>query len=482
MKRVHCSSPTDCAHLGRTTNLNLVAFLVFALAITFEIPAIAEDPWLVWTQPVREYQIYSPSVEAMATDTRGDVYFSGWTYIDRGYYVDWYARYDRNGQEQFFHEGRIGDGGYQSISPADMAVDGRTNMYIAGWTQADSRTTPPNGPAMYLKKAGGGDAGWFREAWGAPGSVYSFAVAVDSIGNSYVAGEFSGTPPNFWKTSLKNPIGSDNSLFSAGKADAFIVKYDADGTILWLKHAGGTEDDLADGIGFDRLGNCYVSGLLGGAGNFDALSVAPAGGFLAKYNPSGVAVWARNIDRGSMKVDTNGNCYITGAAGLAQYNSGGQLVWNVPAGSATDLSLSREHLFTIDGAKLRKYTQAGQLLWSFDIGSPHMAADPVGNAYCSDMFNFQTVVGGTAMASRWRSLYLARFAPDKLRLTIAHNGSRATLCWSTNAVGAVLTACTNLAGSSVWNRVTGTPTVQNGRYTMAPVATGKAKLYRLEAQ
>ncbi len=443
-------------------------------------PAVvrAEEPSFLWAKVEREYAMYDPVVCAIASDRQGNIHMTGYTYTDRGYYVEWCARYDRNGAEQFFSGYAATESPYQGIWPADVAVDMRSNIYAAGWSQIDPHTGIVNGPAMYLKKTAGPDAGWFREAWGAPGSVYAFAVAVDSAGSSYVSGEFSGTPANFSKTSIQSGTGPDNFLAGNGRADAFIVKYDSIGTILWLKNAGGTNDDLADGIGVDSSGNCYVTGTATGPASFDSLTLANSGGFLAKYSPAGAALWVRNVERGSLKVDPAGNSYLAGPTGLAKYNANGQLVWNVPSGAASDLSLSRDNVFTTGGGQVRKYSPQGQLAWSFDLDGP-MTVDYWGDVYCSSVFTVETTIAGTDLTTRWKSTYLAKLGSDILRLSIARSGSSTTVSWPTNAAGFTLTTSTTL-NPPAWSAVTTPRTVQGDRFTVSLPASSAAQFYRLE--
>jgi hypothetical protein len=59
------------------------------------------------------------------------------------------------------------------------------------------------------------------------------AIASDSSGNIYIAGAFSGTA-DF------NPGAGVTNLVAAGGEDMFFAKYDAAGSLVWARKAGGS--------------------------------------------------------------------------------------------------------------------------------------------------------------------------------------------------------------------------------------------------
>jgi len=75
---------------------------------------------------------------------------------------------------------------------------------------------------------------------------------------------------------------------SAGRLDAFVRKYDSDGTEVWTRQFGTASDDVARGVAVDTTGNAYVAGQTDGtfvgqtsAGDFDV--------FLAKLGAASPA-------------------------------------------------------------------------------------------------------------------------------------------------------------------------------------------------
>lgn len=73
------------------------------------------------------------------------------------------------------------------------------------------------------------------------GDVEVFDTAVDSSGNSYVTGRFSGV------AIFGSGEANQTTVTSAGLGDIFIAKYDASGALLWAKREGGTEYDWGGG-------------------------------------------------------------------------------------------------------------------------------------------------------------------------------------------------------------------------------------------
>ncbi|MDQ1336221.1 MAG: hypothetical protein QG552_3171, partial [Thermodesulfobacteriota bacterium] len=92
----------------------------------------------------------------------------------------------------------------------------------------------------------------FTTCFGGISDDYSYAIAVDDSGNSYVTGlTFSEDFPT------ENPFQS--SL--GGTLDAFVIKLNPSGkAFVYATYLGGSGDDAGSDIAVDGFGNCYVSG------------------------------------------------------------------------------------------------------------------------------------------------------------------------------------------------------------------------------
>jgi len=77
------------------------------------------------------------------------------------------------------------------------------------------------------------------------------AVAVDTAGNAYVAGD---------TLSANFPVSSGAQLTLGGKTDAFVTKFSSGGAVSWSTFLGGAGDEHAGGIAVDSGGNAYVAG------------------------------------------------------------------------------------------------------------------------------------------------------------------------------------------------------------------------------
>lgn len=227
----------------------------------------------------------------------------------------------------------------------------------------------------------------------------SYAIAIDSAGNSYVTGWFEDSL-KFGSTSLVASISSN--IFAS---DIFIAKYDKDGNFVWAKRAGGTNYDYGNGIATDAAGNVYVTGLFIGTATFGSLSITSTtvdyDVFLAKYDSNGNALWVQkgggtvwDVGNG-ISVDPAGNSYITGgyrntatfgttsftSAGnydifVAKYDTNGSFVWAKSAGGTGD---DRGHSISVDAA-------GNSYLTGFFKGTVIVASSVIVSAGDSDIF------------------------------------------------------------------------------------------------
>jgi hypothetical protein len=83
--------------------------------------------------------------------------------------------------------------------------------------------------------------------------------------------------------------------------DVFLAKYNPAGQMLWARQIGGTNDDDAWGITMDPQGNVYFSGSFKAAMTVDGISLSNSGDkdiFVVKYRPNGNIVWAKRFGGG----------------------------------------------------------------------------------------------------------------------------------------------------------------------------------------
>jgi hypothetical protein len=146
-------------------------------------------------------------------------------------------------------------------------------------------------------------------------------IAVDDAGNVYVTGTFSDTLT----------LGTTN-LVSAGGSDAFMLKYDRAGHVLWAKRAGGPGNDAGTAVAVDPFGSVYFSGIATNLVSFDGIAWtnATSQSFMAKYDSSGALLWVRtNPPTSHLAFDKGGNIYLAnlGPLFLDKYDSNGALLY-----------------------------------------------------------------------------------------------------------------------------------------------------------
>lgn len=177
-------------------------------------------------------------------------------------------------------------------------------------------------------------------------------VCVDVAGNVIVTGYFSGL------------IKFDETYTGRGSDDIFIAKFDSDGNILWVKTAGGPNDDIAIGVAADNEGNIFVAGSFDSVAFFDNVLLTSNGKkdvFIAKYNSAGDLIWVKRaggagFDQAfAITVDKFGEVYVTGVfegfAGfgnnlltskgntdifIAKYDVSGNTIWAKRAGGSKE--------------------------------------------------------------------------------------------------------------------------------------------------
>jgi len=151
-----------------------------------------------------------------------------------------------------------------------IALDGSGNAYVTGQTKSPSFGGKPAGPTfnVFVTKVnstgtallytdifaatGGGLGGPDCSASGASTSNCSGnAIAVDSTGNAYVAGSATGGFPT---------LSAFQSTFGGGANDAFVLKVNSSGILVYSTYLGGSGDDAANAIAVDGSGNAYVAG------------------------------------------------------------------------------------------------------------------------------------------------------------------------------------------------------------------------------
>lgn len=150
------------------------------------------------------------------------------------------------------------------------------------------------------------------------GSGYDIAydIALDAAGNAYVTG---------YTQSSSFPVRNATFTEYRGYADAFVMKVNATGAVLWSTYYGGRADDYAYGIALDAAGNAYVTGETSSpdlpmSGAIQPTYKGGADAFLAKFSPAGVLTYATYFGGAArdwfheIDFDSLGNAVLVGSS------------------------------------------------------------------------------------------------------------------------------------------------------------------------
>ncbi|MGD0538903.1 MAG: LamG-like jellyroll fold domain-containing protein, partial [Verrucomicrobiota bacterium] len=152
---------------------------------------------------------------------------------------------------------------YDEVNPPVLDADG--NLYVAGGAYGDSNRV------FVEKYAPGGARLWTTELRSDAGPS---CLHLDGLGHLYVGG-------------CVGPSGSLGNL-----RDAYLVKLDLQGNVLWEHTWGSDSHDFVYGLQTDTAGNVYASGYTWGD-----IDGAPEPGnddlFLSQFTPEGDRPWTR---------------------------------------------------------------------------------------------------------------------------------------------------------------------------------------------
>lgn len=274
------------------------------------------------------------------------------------------------------------DGAYSVV------CDQSNSVYVVGYFQApgfifgnDTLTGAASGKMLLVKYDSAGNELWARCATGS-GSSLGYGVTIDNSGNIFITGSFSTGSITLGSTTLTN----------GGQSDAFLVKYDPAGNVLWARKAGSTSFDEGMSMVVDQSGNAYMSGMFTGTVAFGSVTLTSNGLsdlYIAKYDPSGTVLWAISAGGTSYEaakciaIDQAGDLYITG-----WYRSPSVVF---PTVTLTNSSTS----VSDNDAFLAKYDNSGNELWAKSIGG----VEDESGFYCATSFGSVFFAGSSESSS-----------------------------------------------------------------------------------
>lgn len=324
---------------------------------------------------------------AVAADATGNVYITGFAQSDTTFFGSSYilnsnyrdvfvAKYNTSGVVQWVTSAAGNDNDFSEA----ITVDGAGNIYVTGEFVSralifgtDSVTNGTNDgytrDVFIAKLDNTGAPLWIRGSSSnsfTSDAAYGYGISTDGGGNVYVGGKFNCSAIRF---------GTD-SLAVNGNSDMYLVKYDGSGNEVWLRSAGGSDNDGINAIATDAAGNTYVTGYIGGSstvtiGSFTLTNTAiNRTVFIAKYDASGTPLWAHvsNGDHWSdntssaISLDGAGNAYISGSFSSDSLKFGPATIYNT---SYTNGSGGGDYFYDVFAAK---YKSNGAIQWARAAG------------------------------------------------------------------------------------------------------------------
>ena len=209
----------------------------------------------------------------------------------------------------------------------------------------------------------------------------NIAVATDTSGNVYVTGGISGSVDFDPGPGVVTATG-----------DVFLARYNAGGSLLWVRALSGDFGYEGGDIAVDDAGNAYLTGSFFGQVDFDpgsGTSILTSqdnySGFVLKLNSAGSFVWARQI-RSTFYMScegitvSGGNIYLAGGfQNTIYFDPSGAVSMSLSSAGARDAFVAK-----LDGL--------GQFVWARRFGSINddrafdLGVDPSGNVYTTGYF------------------------------------------------------------------------------------------------
>jgi uncharacterized protein (TIGR03437 family) len=199
-----------------------------------------------------------------------------------------------------------------------VAVDSAGNVYLAGNVIADAATSQTT--ILVVKLNPQGTAYLYIRFLGGSVNDYANAIAVDSAGNAYVAGVTNS--PDFPVTN-GSTLGTPPVIPSER---SFVTKLDAKGEIVFSTLLGGSTNSYAQAVAVNSSGQVVVSGTSVDQGFPSTLGVYSVANtafvpYLIELDPTGTKLIfsATGIGGSAVAFDVSGNIYMAGTTGSLTY-------------------------------------------------------------------------------------------------------------------------------------------------------------------
>ncbi|MFS8159219.1 MAG: hypothetical protein ACMG6E_03225, partial [Candidatus Roizmanbacteria bacterium] len=240
-------------------------------------------------------------------------------------------------------------GGTGNDAVYNLAIDSSNNVLVVGEFLATVDFDPGAGTTSYTSSGSvdiflskfttDGDFSYVKVI-GGTSHDRGHGVVVNSSGEIFIAGKFNST------VDFDPSAGIDN-MVSAGNYDAYLTKFNSDGTYAWTKTWGGTDRDTVNDLQLGSDGSIYMAGVYRLTVDFDPsgsvsnqTSVGLDDPFLSKFNSDGTYAWTKtwggtsNDFSFNLRVNSTNDVYIIGSfQGTVDFDPSGATNSIISAGS-----------------------------------------------------------------------------------------------------------------------------------------------------
>jgi hypothetical protein len=221
-------------------------------------------------------------------------------------------------------------GGNNQSDGNSCAIDDLGNVYLCGSTSATSNIAylghqntynGTGGDAFLVKFNSNGIRQW-GTYFGDIGIDEGASCVTDPFGNVYLSG---------WTQSTANiAMGGHQNTFGGGQFDAFLAKFNDTGVLQWSTYYGGSESERGISCASDNSGNIFLSGNTASytgisSNGFQNIYAGSVDAFLSKFDTNGSLVWSTYFGgTGSESgekcvVNSSGDVYLAGNTASTSY-------------------------------------------------------------------------------------------------------------------------------------------------------------------
>jgi len=235
------------------------------------------------------------------------------------------------------------------------------------------------GDAFLVKFNSSGVRQW-ATYYGGPLNDYATWCTISASGDLYISGTTN--------SSVNIASGGHQNSFGGGTNDAFLAKFNFNGTFQWCTYYGDSLRDLGNSCAVDVSGDVYLAGTTASTINIASLghqtthsggTIDKTDGFLVKFNSAGARQWATYYGGTG---DEDGNSVVTDASSNVYFGGNTTSTANISFGGYKDTNLGPNYdafLVKFNSSGIRQMaTYCGEINREFGFG---IARDLVGNLY-----------------------------------------------------------------------------------------------------